>query len=295
MNLKQGDIIDLIAPSSPPKNNQWKKGLKILQNWGLKPRFPEGALSPWLWHANSDEKRSYFLNQAFSNKDSSTVWMIRGGYGLQKLMPSFVKKYSKKQQKFFIGYSDGTALHLYLNSQNQKTLHAPLVCELLDLSQTELTNLKNILFGIKKEFVFNNLTSLNPFPKKTLNAPIMGGNLSLLSGSVGTAWFPSFKSHFLFIEDVNEEDYKIDRFLHHLLYSGSLKNVKAILFGNFYPLNKTSLRRSRFLKSFSKICPIPLIFRLSCGHCSPHHPLPFKIPAQLLIQGHKARLKITLN
>ena len=205
---------------------------------------------------------------------------------MQKLMPAFVKKYSKKsRKKLFIGYSDGTALHLYLNSQNQKTLQAPLVCELPDLSQNELTALQNILFGIKKEILFSNLNFLNQFSEKTLKAPIMGGNLSLLSSSVGTAWFPGFKSHFLFIEDVNEEDYRVDRFLHHLFYSGSLKNVKAILFGNFHSLNKNSLRRSNFLKPFSGICPIPLIFGLPCGHGLPHHPLPFKIPAELFIQG----------
>ena len=129
---------------------------------------------------------------------------------MQKLMPSFIKSYSKKcKKKLFIGYSDGTALHLYLNSQNLATLQAPLIAELSCLSKNELMILKNTLFGEQKEIVFGNLKILNKVPEQTLKASIIGGNLSLLSSCVGLPWFPSFKSHFLFIEDVNEEDYRV--------------------------------------------------------------------------------------
>lgn len=294
MKLKSGDIIDVIAPSSVPKNNKWKKGIQILQSWGLKPRLSKRAIDPWLYHSNSNNKRSSFLNQAFLNKDSSAIWMLRGGYGLQKLMPSFIKSYSQRnKKKLFIGYSDGTALHLYLNSQNQKTLQAPTVCELPDLSHKELSLLKNILFGIKKEIIFKNLNLFKRNSKKILKAPIIGGNLSLLSSSVGTPWLPSFGSHFVFIEDVNEEDYKVDRLLHHLFYSGALKGVKALLFGRFHPLNRKILK-TRILKSFSKVCPIPMIFGLPCGHKKSHYPLIFKSPAKLTLQKTEAVLKIGL-
>ena len=294
MKLKPGDILDIVAPSSFPKNSQWKKGLKILQNWGLIPRLDKEAIAPWLFHSNSNKERSYFLNRAFSNRDSSAVWMLKGGYGMQKLMPFFIKNYSKNfKKKLFIGYSDGTALHLYLNSQNLATLQAPLITELPGLSKSELVLLKNTLFGEKKEIVFSNLKTLNKIPKQTLKADIIGGNLSLLSSCVGLPWFPSFRSHFLFIEDVNEEDYRVDRLLHHLFYSGSLRGVRAIFFGSFYPLNNSSLK-AKVLKSFSDVCNIPMIFGLPCGHKPPHYPLPFKTPAELVIQRDKVVLKIKL-
>ena len=294
MKLKSGDTLDIVAPSSAPKSSQWKKAFRILQSWGLKPRLAKGTIAPWLFHSNNNKKRSFFLNQAFFHKDSSAVWMLRGGYGLQKLMPDFIKNYSKNsKKKLFIGYSDGTALHLYLNSQKQKTLQASTVCELPDLSKKELSHLKDILFGVKKEIVFKNLKLFKKSSKKTLKAPIIGGNLSLLSSSVAAPWFPSFQSHFLFIEDVNEEDYKIDRLLHHLFYSGALKGVKALLFGHFHPLSRNALK-TKVLKSFSEVCSIPMIFGLPCGHKSPHYPLPLKSSAELTIQGTKAVLKIRL-
>ena len=292
MKLQIGDIVDIIAPSSVPKDNQWEKGLSILQSWGLKSRMAKGAIKPWLFHSNSNKKRSFFLNKAFFNKSSSAIWMLRGGYGLQKLMPSFIKSYSKNtKKKLFIGYSDGTALHLYLNSKNQKTLHAPLICELPVLSQRELWFLKNILFGVHEEITFKRLSLLKKTSKRILKAPITGGNLSLLSSSVGTAGFSNLQSHFLFIEDVNEEDYKIDRMLHHLFYSGALKGVKALLFGHFHPLSQNALK-TKILKNFSDICNIPIILGMPCGHEKVHYPLPFKSPAELTIQGDKAELKI---
>ena len=364
MFIKNGDIVDIIAPSSPPKNNQWKKGVAILESWGLRPHLKEEeGLSPWLFHSNNNKMRSALLNRAFFNKSSSVVWMMRGGYGLQKIMPSFIKNYSKNfkqvKKKLFIGYSDGTALHLFLNGKKQPTLHAPLVSELPDLSQKNLLNLKNILFGIKKEIVFNRLRVFqlsnkikgfsNParlgkesksraFSSRghegllsarqqknqniSIKAPIIGGNLSLLSTSVGAPWWPSsFGRHFLFVEDINEADYRVDRLLHHLFYSGALKSVKAILFGCFSGLTRPSLRK--VLKSFSDVCNIPLIFGLPvghteqrgmpidkgfvqdkvggglishplCGHTAKNHPLPFNRPSELIIQGDKACLKIKL-
>ena len=299
MNLKSGDYIDIIAPSSFPKNNQWKKGVKILQGWGLKPHLEKNFISPWLFHSHNNKKRSFFLNQSFSNSKSSAVWMLRGGYGLQKLMPSFIKSYPKKsKKKLFIGYSDGTALHLYLNSKNYPTLQASSLCELPDLSKRDLSLLKNILFGIKKEIVFKSLNcfSTKPLKKKTqkIRAPIMGGNLTLLSSCIGTTWFPQFQSHFLFIEDVNEEVYKVDRLLHHLFYSGSLKGVKALLLGSFSPLSKEVLK-NKVLKSFSDVCNIPIIFGLPCGHNRSHQALPFKVPSELRIDKDQAELKILLK
>lgn len=292
MKLKSGDIVDIIAPSSAPKNKKWKKGIQILQGWGLKVRLAHNALSPWLFHSHNNSRRSHFLNQAFLRKDSSAVWMLRGGYGMQKLLPSFTKHYSKPTpKKIFIGYSDGTALHLFLNGRKQKTLHAPTIGELPDLSKKELAHLKNILFGLKKEVNFKKLDLITKSKKRNIKADIIGGNLSILSSSIGTPWFPSLKSHFLFIEDINEEDYKIDRMLFHLLHSGVLKGVKALLFGPFPPLKYQVLKN--ILKAFYSACPIPMVFGLPCGHKTlSSYALPLKSPAELILQKDKAELKI---
>ena len=285
--MRQKQLIDIIAPSSPPKDTKWKKGIQILESWGFKVRFSDLALSPHSFHANSNQKRAFFLNKAFSSKDSSIVWMLRGGYGFQKLMPSFIKTYSKKNKKLFVGYSDGTALHVYLNHHNKRTLHAPTVSELADLSKKELNLLEKVLLFPENKIIFRNLKLFKKSAPKKLKAKIIGGNLSLLSSSVGTSWLSSFKSSFLFLEDVNEEAYKLDRMLHHLFYSGSLKSVKAILFGDFYPLSQKSFLT--VLKSFSKTSSIPFIFNVPVGH-KRKQSLALGVSAELSFKAGKADL-----
>ena len=289
--MKQSYLIDIIAPSSPPKNKKWKRGIQILRDWGFKTRFSSNQISPSLFHAHTDYKRADFLNRAFLAKDSSIVWMLRGGYGFQKLIPSFIKKGSKTaKKKLFVGYSDGSALHLYLNQKNQVTLHAPTVSELAELSQKELNALKEVLLAEKKELVFNNLKQFGKSSHKVLKGRVTGGNLSLLSSSMGPSWLSSFKPSFLFLEDVNEEAYKVDRMLYHLLYAGALKSVRAILFGGFDPLNRKSFLK--VLQSFSQACSTPLVYNLPCGH-KKHYPLPFNTPACLTFQKNRACLTVS--
>lgn len=281
--------IYMIAPSSPPKNKKWLKGVDILKSLGFKLYHHPHWLKPDFLHANNDHKRSLFLKQAFSSKSCSIVWMLRGGYGFQKLIPSFKKDYLKikKHKKLFIGYSDGTAMHLFLNNKNWKTLHAPTISELADLSSQELTSLKQVLLDKKPSVVFNRLQSFKHYSNKKLKGKIWGGNLTLLASSIGTQSFPAFD--FLFIEDTGEPIYKIDRYLHQLLYAGYLKSVKAILFGNFDSLTKKSFYV--LLKNFSKVCSADLIFNLPCGHKN-KKPLPLNTLAKLSIEGSRTFLEV---
>ena len=288
--MRQLKKIYVIAPSSLPKNKAWLKGIKILQSWGFEVLFDPKSLGKDFFHAHNHSKRLEFLKQAFLKASSKDIiWMLRGGYGFQKLMPEFAH-YKIKNYPLFVGYSDGTAMHLFLNQLKQKTLHAPTVSELPDLSLAELNQLQSILLGTKKSVSFDQLKSFKNYPKKTLSGKITGGNLSLLSSSLGTCDFPA--SSFLFIEEINEPAYKVDRMLHHLLYAGRLKSLKAILLGDLYPVNKKALYEIE--KGFAKVCSIPLFFNLPCGHKN-KKALPLNTASKLVIEGSKARLELKIK
>ena len=287
--MRNFNKIYVIAPSSPPKNRAWLKGIKILESWGFKVDFNPKSLGKDFFHAHNHKTRLEFLKKAFLKASpTDMVWMLRGGYGFQKLMPEF-SHYKIKNYPLFVGYSDGTAMHLYLNQLKQKTLHAPTISELPELSVAELNQLKSILLGTKKTLSFNPLKSFKNYSQKTLNGKITGGNLSLLSSSVGVYDFPI--SNFLFIEEINEPAYKLDRMLHHLLYSGRLKSVKAILLGDLQPVNKKTLYE--VWKGFSKFCAIPVFFNLPCGHKN-KKALPLNTPSKLVIEGSKASLEVKI-
>ena len=290
MRLKKGDSVDVIASASFPKDQSWKKGISILESWGLKVNFSSQALRPWIFHSHTNKKRFEYLKKAFQNPSSQAVWSLRGGYGSQKLMPSLQKIKIKK--KLFIGFSDVTVFHLYLNGICKiPSLHGPSICDLPYLSQKELLSLKKVLFGEEDFIYFKNLKSFKNSKIKTLNAPLVGGNLTLLQTSIGTPWFPSLKSHILFLEDVNELGYRVDRALHQLYFSGALKGVKALIFGSINPIKSSEFQK--VLESFSKVLDIPLFFHLPCGHKSPHLSLPLGTQAKITqISSNKFDLKI---
>ena len=290
MKLSPGDFVDIIAPSSPPKDESWKKGLQILKSWGLKVRFPEESLKPWGFHANSNKLRYRFLKQSFENPLSKAVWCLRGGYGSQKLMERFSSK-TRLQKKLFIGFSDATAIHLRLNQLGWPSLHGPFVSDLPNMSHKNQELLRKLLFGETKEQIFKNLKVLNPPKQKVLKAPLVGGNLSLLQTSIGCHWFPNLHSHFVFLEDVNEEAYRVDRALHHLFFAGAFKGVKALIFGAFQPTKSSQIHK--VLKSFSEFSKIPLVTGLPCGHLKNNQPLPFKTSCELhFLENQKILLKI---
>jgi len=280
----------IIAPSSSPKNNT-RDNLKFLKNLAFQSYFPMESVKAHLFHANTNAKRALFLKQAFEDKNSSMVWMLRGGYGFQKLHSVF-SQLNLSQSKLFVGYSDGTALHLYLNAKKKSSLHAPTLSELKDLSQKELKTLEAVLKGKKKQLCFKNLKVYNPSGSSlsklsSLKGRITGGNLSLISSCVGVFAFP--KTEFLFLEDVNESAYKVDRLLHHLLYSGVFQSAKAILWGDFHPLKSKEFQK--VLKSFAESCSLPFIYGLPCGH-NKRMPLPFNTEAEIYLKGSKAELLV---
>lgn len=303
MKLKKGDVVSIIAPSSAPKNKDWLQGVEILKDWGLKPSYSPNIISPWLYHAQSHHKREQFLTKAFTDSKSQAVWAVRGGYGLQKIMPALKK--TKIKKKLFIGYSDSTALHIFLNGVCKiPSLHAPFLSDLPKMSLKELSALKDLIFlqpkGFSKKLTepsrlkFSGLNCLGETPKfKKIKAHIVGGNLTILSTSLACPWFPkSLGSSFLFLEDVKEEGYKIDRYLHQLFFSGVMKDVKALLIGSFSPLKKSELE-NKILKPFSKLSKIPIITGLPCGHSAKNKALPLLTTAELVFfPKNKAQLEI---
>ena len=289
--LKPGDIIDIIAPSSYLNPASVKASLKILKDWGLKVRLPRQLTSKSGFHSNTDLKRTDFVKKAWASS-SSACWALRGGYGAQKVQALLDKKVFKKK-KLFIGFSDTTVLHLYLNTKyKHASLHGPHIQDISQLSKSDLAHLKSCLFGEKQDFTIKKLKVIYQGKAKKIRSRITGGNLSVIQSSIGTACLSSFKNQFLFLEDVNEPLYKIDRALYHLFYSGLLRGVKGLLFGSFHPIAEAQLK-NQILKPFAKVSRIPIVMGIPSGHGARNISLPFNTGAELsFLNKNQAELKI---
>lgn len=280
-NLKKDDIVEIIAPGYLKNPEDIESARNFLIKIGLKPRIPKDLIGKDLFHSNKDEIRAKHLISAIEAKDSKAIWCLRGGYGAAKLLP-FLEKIKKPQkEKLLIGYSDITALHLFVNQKwGWKSLHASTLGEIANNSVGEKSTkeLISLLFGKKKSFEFNDLKALNSQAKsgEVITGKIIGGNLALIQTSLGTNWQIIGKNNILFFEDCDEEAYRIDRMLNHCLQAGVFKGVKAVLFGDFVNVKKPEEEKiiKEVIRNFSAKLEIPSFHLKNIGHGKLNYPLP---------------------
>lgn len=258
--------------------------------------FPPGAIAPGLvpYNANSDEVRLALLDQALNDSQGRVVWAVRGGYGAGRLLPG-LKKPAKSKQKIFVGYSDLTFLHLFLVRAGWQTVHGAMLKEMNDPAKDRdnFRLLAALLSGRLRELNYGGLEAFNQAArdlKQPIRASITGGNLTCLAASVGTPWPLEAAGRILFMEDVNEPGYKIDRLLTQLQVGGRLKGVTAVILGEFSGDPKIEYALTRFAQSFNG----PVFRSDLFGHGRKNYPLVFNAPAVISPEADQLfHLKIT--
>lgn len=289
--LKKGDIVDIVAPASACSEEHFRMGVKWIESMGFKPRFSAHLLQPDLYLSNSDDFRFQDLKRALYAKDSKAIWCLRGGYGSFRLWPEMLKLTKKAPPKIFIGLSDITSMHQFLNQKwGWPTLHASLLDR---VGQNKLPTdvereLIQTITGEKNAVSFTNLTPMNvqATKKKVLKGTVRGGNLCTFMVSIGTKLQPKYQKKenvILFFEDIGERGYKVDRFLQHLSQAGVLKNVSAIVFGDFVDGLESSGQSlvQETLMRFAKQMKIPVFSGVETGHGVIQRPLFFNSRAVL--------------
>jgi muramoyltetrapeptide carboxypeptidase len=292
--LKSGDIVDVIAPGYATSPETLAVAEKFLRDQGFIPRFPKDLLSPTHFHSNTDALRFAHLKKALLAKDSAAIWCLRGGYGSNRLVPWLAKLKAPAKSKIFIGISDVTSLHVFLNQKwKWCTLHAALLDRISSprMPKALMDETLQVLKGEITEIHFENLRSMNKKADtlKNLQAPIVGGNLTTLQSSLGTPWSIQTKDRLLFLEDIGERGYRVDRMLEHFKQAGILKGCKGILLGHWLggeePEDKNSEHKSRVFEALERFAAenpaLPMWSGIESGHDSNLRALPFGTQASL--------------
>jgi len=301
--LNQSDIVDIIAPSSNVPGNLpevYQKTKELLGDIGLIARIADDLIVPGrdLFSTNSLEYRTQHLIHAFTNSESKAIWAIRGGYGAAKIIPFLEKITPPKEPKLLLGFSDITALHLFVQTNWQwSSLHSPVINQLITNAKL-LENIKPIIFG-EKNIHYKDLIPLNEAAKqnKIIKAEIIGGNLSIVQTSIATSWQIASKDKIIFLEEVSERGYRIDRMLHHLLQAGIFKDAKAVIFGEITPEYEKDGSNLCIpaMENFAKELEIPVLHFPFIGHNLKHNlPLPFGNICSLKL-GTSAELSCFIN
>ncbi|WP_218813732.1 S66 peptidase family protein [Rickettsiella endosymbiont of Dermanyssus gallinae] len=297
--LTPGATVDIIAPAGGCAPESLAQIKTLLKNWQLTPRISPELLGEDLLCANTDENRFKHLQEALFNAESSAVWCVRGGYGCTRLIPELFKLKTPKTNKLFIGFSDITTLHLFLQQQwHWQTLHGPSANQVAHdrIDTASIQEFKKLIFGELSQLVFS-LVPLNPKQNHAtlIKAPITGGTLTLIQTSLSTPWQIDTKDKILFLEEVNESAYRIDRMLQHLQHSGILQHVKAILLGDFIAPqdSKDATLIQAVLARFANEQRVPVLHIPGIGHGETNRSLPLGANTELNLD--KKQLTITIG
>ena len=282
--LKKGDKIGLVGTCSPPIKERIEPALNWIKSLGLDVMIGNSVLKSHGYLCGNDQTRADDLNNMFENKDIKGIFVIRGGYGSVRILNMLDYDKIKENPKIFAGYSDVTAIHIALNQNCEMiTFHTPMVCTEFykDVDDYTLQSFSNNIF--KDSYLYNIVNPKNygdfiPLVKGSATGKIIGGNLSVVVSSMGTPYEINTKNKILFLEDIDEAPYKIDRMLMQLKQGNKFKDAAGIILGSWTGCERMDLKRSLSLKEiFNEIIVPenkPTIINVACGHCLPTMSIP---------------------
>lgn len=284
--LKKGDTILIIATARARSKEAIKPAIDILKSWGLKVELGPNVFKVHHQFAGTDEQRINDLQWAIDHKSAKAVLISGGGYGTLRVIDHVNFKPLLKNPKWFVGYSDTTILHNRLYHLKIAAIHGTMAFQFP--KDEEATNsIKHLLFGEELKY---------SIPKNKYNrigkaeAEIVGGNLSLLYALSGSVDDVSGKNKILFIEDLDEQLYHVDRMMLQLKRSGKLKHLKGLIVGgmsdmkdNAIPFGKTA---EEIVLDAVKEYDYPVCFNFPAGHIEKN---------MALYLGKKAKLEVTKN
>lgn len=286
--LKFGDTIGVICPASGDEKEKITSKIELLKSLGFNVKIGEHVYDKYGYLAGKDIDRAFDINSAFQDPSIDAIMCYRGGYGTMRMLPYVNFNLLKSNPKIFIGYSDITTLlnHIYRRN-NLITFHGPMANS--ELKDDTLKSLLDTLMNGDKPFSIKNPdnTQLKSYGSKSVSGIIVGGNLSLICATIGTPYEINFKDKILFIEEIGEEPYSIDRMLCQLTLSNKLQQCAGFILGQFKDCsNGKELSLECVLDHYIFSLNKPVIYNFMCGHDTPKLTLPIGAKATLDISGH---------
>ena len=285
--LEIKDKIGIIAPARSISREELLPAIELFESWGLEVKLGEHIFHSFHQFAGKDEERAADLQAFLDDPSIKAIVCARGGYGTIKLMEHLNFEQFTKSPKWVIGYSDITVLHSYITQKlGVKTLHATMPLNITspaeDLPATEL--LKKVLFGEAIEYTW--ATSTKCDMPGTISGEVTGGNLSVLYSLRGTGFDIDTTGKILFIEDLDEYLYHIDRMLMNFKHGNIFDGVKALLIGGMTDMNDNKtpygLTAHEIINDITKNYTFPVIFNFPAGHFKNN--LPVIMGSELKIQ-----------
>jgi len=292
--LKPGDKVGIVSSSWHIDETKLLEAVRFLENWGLKVVIGENAAKQSGPFAGSDEERLSDLQAMTDNPEIKAVIFSRGGYGLLRIIDKVDFSLLKLHPKWYVGFSDITCILNWLNEvHGVMSIHAEMPLNYCNGEKTPETfeTLRKALFGELETIEWNGKVFR---PAKAVGE-ITGGNLSLVFSLMGTRGEPQTDGKILFLEDIGEYLYHIDRMLISLKLAGKLKNLSALVIGGMSELKETKTPWGKSIEDIVMYAvseyDYPVVFDFPAGHINDNRAFYFGRKVELICEDMSNQLR----
>jgi len=265
--LQKGDTVAILATARKIDLVALQPAVKLLESWGLHVVIGKTIGKEDHQLAGPDWQRATDFQEMLDNPKIKAIWAAKGGYGTVRIVDRIDFTNFKKKPKWVVGFSDVTVLHSHINNMGIETLHAMMAASAKTASPQALETLRKSLFGEKLEYH----VPASPFNKKgKASGEIVGGNLSVLYSILGSKSEVDYKGKILFIEDLDEYLYHIDRMMMNLKRNGYFDGLKALIVGGMTEMNDNDIPWGKnaieIIQDVLKDYKFPIIYNFPAGH-----------------------------
>jgi muramoyltetrapeptide carboxypeptidase len=266
LRIRSGDVVGVIAPAGAVDGERVGAGVALLEGWGLRVEVGSAVLKRRAYLAGSDEERLADLVQMMEDPRVRAIFCARGGYGSQRLLPRLDLAPLARQPKPIVGYSDATALLGAAVAAGVMAVHGPMVADDMarGLSERSATHLQRLLTDPTWRWEAEAPITVRP---GRATGRLVGGCLAVLVAALGTPWAPDTDGAVLFLEDVAERPYRLDRLLTQLRQAGRLEGVAGLVFGTMTACPPVDgVGPLDVVRACVGDLPCPVAFGLPSGH-----------------------------
>lgn len=290
--IDQKDKVIIVSPAGHVDLEYVTKTAAILSNWGLQVEISEYALGKVGRFSGNVTQRLNDLQKAMDDPDAKIILCARGGYGVIQLLEKLEFSKISRSPKWLIGFSDITALHILFQSKGLLSIHGPMAKHIAEEGKDNFA--VNSLYKILKRKTLRYNIPLAEFSEtQNLNkngytrGKVFGGNLSVFCGMIGSKTLKIPKNGILFIEDIGEEPYKVNRMLHQIKFAGIFEKISGLIVGQFTNYKEDIGMFNTLYQSIASVIEeydFPVCYDFPIGHTSDNYPV---------IMGKNADLEIS--
>jgi muramoyltetrapeptide carboxypeptidase len=289
--VREPATIGVCAPSGRVDEATLAMGMAHMRDLGHRVVVPEGTLHAWRYFAGTDDERLGGLHALLDDPSIDLIMAARGGYGITRLLPRIDWNRVATSGKAFVGFSDFTAFNMAAFAcSNLVTFHGPMLS--IDFGKAEPDTFMEQHFWMtlgRDAHRIDDIACEHEYGARRIDGTLWGGNLSLLAHLAGTPYFPAIDGGILYVEEIGEEPYAVERLFMQLYHSGALARQSALVLGDFTDCIPTNPIRYPYamdevVDTLRQLLPFPVLTDLPFGHIARKATLPFGVPGTLSLR-----------